>query len=227
MTIRLHCAECRRKLKVPDAARGRRVQCPVCGARFRESGSPLVADRQNAGPTADAGTNGGTGVSPVKPETALIDALFADATSSSFSIPEDPAAPEEITIPAPPPPPPAPASPSIPDLELEEPQAEAEAAEFEPLVSKEEGTEEPTLVEEAIEEEMMEITDEAEELDAVEVVDDTGEVNALASFEDLDETEVMEAVEPEEKEEKRSKKKKKKGFFSSLFGRKKARDADD
>jgi DNA-directed RNA polymerase subunit RPC12/RpoP len=34
MTIRLNCAECRRKLKVPDEALGKKVQCPVCGARF-------------------------------------------------------------------------------------------------------------------------------------------------------------------------------------------------
>src|SRR5262245_19322594 len=120
MTIRLRCAECRRKLKVPDAARGRKVQCPVCGARFRESGSP------SAPPTPPA-------------ETEPIDALFADTTPSAFSIPEDPAAPEEITIPAAP----APASPSNPNLELEQPPTEAEAAEFEPLVPEEVGIEEP------------------------------------------------------------------------------------
>jgi DNA-directed RNA polymerase subunit RPC12/RpoP len=34
MTIRLRCAECQRKLKVPDEALGKKVQCPVCGARF-------------------------------------------------------------------------------------------------------------------------------------------------------------------------------------------------
>jgi DNA-directed RNA polymerase subunit RPC12/RpoP len=34
MTIRLKCAECQRKLKVPDEALGKKVQCPVCGARF-------------------------------------------------------------------------------------------------------------------------------------------------------------------------------------------------
>lgn len=34
MTIRLRCAECQRKLKVPDEALGKTVQCPVCGARF-------------------------------------------------------------------------------------------------------------------------------------------------------------------------------------------------
>lgn len=34
MTIRLTCAECQRKLKVPDEALGKKVQCPVCGARF-------------------------------------------------------------------------------------------------------------------------------------------------------------------------------------------------
>ena len=34
MTIRLRCAECQRKLKVPDEALGKKVQCPACGARF-------------------------------------------------------------------------------------------------------------------------------------------------------------------------------------------------
>jgi hypothetical protein len=188
MTIRLRCVECHRKLKVPDAARGRKVQCPVCGARFRESSSL-----------------------PVPTEVELIDALFADTKSSPFSIPEDSDAPEEITIPAAPVPPSAPASPPIPNLELEEPPEEAEPAEFEPLGLEEEDIEEPALVEETVEGEMVEITDEVEDLDAVEVMDEaSGELVGLN-----EEAVVVEEAEPEE--EKRSAKKKKRGFLSFLW----------
>jgi len=59
MTIRLRCAVCQRKLKVPDEALGKKVQCPACGARFvgqieAESPAPQpLADSPPAQPEAE------------------------------------------------------------------------------------------------------------------------------------------------------------------------------
>lgn len=240
MTIRLRCAECRRKLKVPDAARGRRVQCPVCGALFREGTSPPVET-----PLAPAQVEPLAAVEPevvevpASSEADLIEAAFAEMMASAPDTPEQ-----------------ADSSP-IPNLELEAPAAETEDAGFEAL-GTEEGTEEPVVVDEAVEEEIAEITEETEEPvvvdeaveeeiaeiteeavteDAVEVVDDAEGEEALASLgnqeegelvgldeldglNELDEgAEVVEEAEPEDEEEKRPKKKKKGGFLS-FFQRK-------
>jgi hypothetical protein len=47
MTIRLTCTECKKSLKVPEAALDKKVQCPACGARF-------IA-RPDADPPAETG----------------------------------------------------------------------------------------------------------------------------------------------------------------------------
>lgn len=70
MTIRLRCAACNRKLKVPDEALGKKVQCPMCGARF--------IGRQEASPPAETPSHA---ESPI--EVPVIDALFAEMGASA------------------------------------------------------------------------------------------------------------------------------------------------
>ncbi len=86
MTIRLKCPECQQKLKVADEALGKKVQCPVCGARFvgriESSPSPAspVGDRPAAvpedidAPTASAAEESGE-------NAAVVDLLFSDVAS--------------------------------------------------------------------------------------------------------------------------------------------------
>ncbi len=231
MTIRLRCAECRRKLKVPDAARGRRVQCPVCGARFRESGSlstppPDEASRTPPRNEMSTAVEAEALSKPAHSEEDVIDALFAEMASSSEDTPEQAAVS------------------SFPNLELEAPPAESEEAGFEPLGAEEgeeemvveEAIEEEAVVEEAVEEEAVEITEEAESVDAAEVPEDANseeaaaaalldgeetELDGLDELEGLDgldeEAEVVEEAESEDEEEKRPKKKDKKNFLSFLW----------
>ena len=57
MTIRIMCVKCQRKLKVPDEALGKKVQCPACGARFLgrldvTPPPPMVSEPAPAKPTA-------------------------------------------------------------------------------------------------------------------------------------------------------------------------------
>jgi DNA-directed RNA polymerase subunit RPC12/RpoP len=66
MTIRLRCAECKRKLKVPDEALGKKVQCPACGARF-------IGRIEARPPAAPAGS---------LTEESLVDSIFAEMASS-------------------------------------------------------------------------------------------------------------------------------------------------
>lgn len=75
MTIRLRCAECQRKLKVPDEALGKKVQCPACGARFTgrlDTNSP-PQKRVIAKPASAS--------APAKPQASLPD-LQLEAPSS-------------------------------------------------------------------------------------------------------------------------------------------------
>ena len=45
--VRIECANCRRRLKVPESARGRKIKCPRCGVTFRLSGQSAAVQ---AGP---------------------------------------------------------------------------------------------------------------------------------------------------------------------------------
>ena len=140
MTIRLRCAACRRKLKVVDAALGKKVQCPVCGARFIgriESSPPPVNETPPAAQpktepqaiTPDPAT-----VEAASNSMPPLDALFAEMTTSPLTL-------EECGIPR--------------EVSLQEPPAEIEIGGNKPL-EPEAVEEEMPVIEEAIDEEIAE-----------------------------------------------------------------------
>jgi len=152
MTIRLRCAACNRKLKVPDEALGKKVQCPMCNARFIGRVEPPLAPE----PTAP--------LPPPLADAPLVDSIFAELTSPALN---DNIASTPLE--------------SLQNREREESSLKADSAVNEPLepmiIEDEAGME---IVEEAIEDEpptevveesgIEEITEEDEE-----VVDDIGE----------------------------------------------------
>lgn len=215
MTIRFRCAECRRKLKVPDEALGKKVQCPVCGARFigRTEPSPSPVDETPSdhvhAEAAPVAAREPAAPAEASNEIPLIDTLFAEMASSSPLTLEESGIPREVELPAS-----SPFEPKPPlNLELDEPPAEVEIAGVEPLEPEvleeevpivEEAVAEELVVEEAVVEEIVEITEE-EGLDAVEVVDDDAvEVVDDDAVELVEEVEVVEEAEPAKKK-KRSK----------------------
>jgi hypothetical protein len=143
MTIRLRCAECKRKLKVPDEALGKKVQCPQCGARFigtielppaepqpsipKENGAPApLAEAEGERVAVPAATPVERPLAEIGPapeaapdETPLIDTLFTEIAEHRLP---------DVTLPPESPPSSAPPSPFL-NLELEESPAQAEPAE--------------------------------------------------------------------------------------------------
>lgn len=93
MTIRLKCAECQRKLKVPDEALGKKVECPACGARFI---GRIDADA----PTAPSSQRNGNPSSPFpdlaldKPDDPVMD--VTDAVDESAAVEEPEIVPEIV-----------------------------------------------------------------------------------------------------------------------------------
>jgi len=193
MTIRLHCMECQRKLKVPDEALGKKVQCPVCGARFigriESTPPPVAADPPTEIPLVRPPAEMTPSASAEVPastlalaDAPLVDSIFAEMTS--------PLVDETIAASASPLPPITPLT-SLPDPSREDALMEAEAAENEPLepvvmdaavaemIEHEAGIEfveeavedasAAEVVEEAVEEEM--VVEEAVEEEEVEVLD--------------------------------------------------------
>jgi len=237
MTIRFRCAECRRKLKVPDEALGKKVQCPVCGARFigrTEPSPPPVNESPPDHAHAEAAPVAAR--EPAAPaeasnEVPLIDTLFSEMASSSPLTPEESGIPREVELPPSSPFEPKPPVPPPLNLELDEPPAEVETAGVEPLepevvedevpVIEEAVAEEPAVLDAA---EVSETVEEAEDgLDPVEVVDDAGEEEVHTPTvrtkkdepveADAEEAEVAEEAEPDEQEKKQPKKKKKRGLL--------------
>jgi DNA-directed RNA polymerase subunit RPC12/RpoP len=225
MTIRLRCVACHRKLKVPDEALGKKVQCPECGARFIgriEPSPPPVVETTPEQPRTETTP---AAAETASDETPLLDALFAEMATSAPLTPEESGIPREVSLPAAPP-----VAPSPLNLELDEPPVEDESAGVESL--EPEVVEEETVIEEAVEEEppildAAEVSEAvesaADDLDSVEVVEDAGEEEVLtptvteeeeepAELE-AEEAEITEEAEPEEEETKQPKKKKKRGLL--------------
>ncbi|HTU20130.1 MAG TPA: hypothetical protein VMG10_18845 [Gemmataceae bacterium] len=137
MTIRLRCAECRRKLKVVDEALGKKVQCPACGARFIgkiEPTSPPAVKSQPDRPLAAVPL--AAPVAPPPPETPADDDIFSEL--SAFSTPSAEEAPPVQETPE--------AKPDgalFPNLELDHSPAEVRDAEVEAV--------EPEVIDESVE----------------------------------------------------------------------------
>jgi DNA-directed RNA polymerase subunit RPC12/RpoP len=191
MTVRLRCAECQRKLKVPDEAIGKKVQCPACGARFigRLDGEASPA-------------------SPTSPPPLQQPPLEMMASSPPEEPSLAPTAPPEPTV----------GPPSLPNLELEEPLTDAEPAAIEAVEAVE--AVEPAVVEEAATEAVDPIVVEDETTEAVEpvVVEETVTTEAVdpivvedEAASDVDAVEVAEEAEedkPAKGDKGRPKKKK-------------------
>jgi DNA-directed RNA polymerase subunit RPC12/RpoP len=152
MTIRIRCAECQRKLKVPDEALGKTVQCPACGGRF--------IGRLDAEPPP---------APPLESPPPLQHPPLEMMAASPFEEREPASAPPE--------PPPSP----LPNLELEETVMDAQPAAVEavePHVVEEAVAEEPIVVEEAATDESEAVDPivlDDEPADAVEVVEEADE----------------------------------------------------
>ena len=92
MTIRLKCAECRRSLKVPDEALGKKVQCPACGARFIghiESSPPSA-------PFPDLALEEPAALKPIAEEPFAVDDAAMDVTEAADEVDADEVVPEIV-----------------------------------------------------------------------------------------------------------------------------------
>lgn len=221
MTIRLRCAECQRKLKVPDEALGKKVQCPACGARFigRLEPTPPPAKPQNGAALDDIPLASPVDVSeppPIAtpPHTSATDDLFAELGAAfPLSVEETPARKEPAE--------PNRANSLLPNLELDHSPEEVGEAEIEPLEPEEVIEDaEPIAVEDGVSEiaEEAAAVEELPELPMEEVIEEAfeeetwtappsgkGKKPSPSDFDDIEEVEEEEADGGRSKNAKRKK----------------------
>lgn len=163
MTIRLRCTECQRKLKVPDEALGKKVQCPACGARFvgRLEPNPPPSPAKEPAATKPAPT-------AAPPEDA------APVPNLQLEEPSPLEAIEPLDIDA---------------LATEEALAVSEAAEAEPIPPGDEGVE-PIVMED---ESVLDFSEAAEEPAAIDGFEEIAEIEEGIDPEIVDEVETEEA----------------------------------
>jgi hypothetical protein len=188
MTIRLTCTGCKRPLKLPDTAAGKKIQCPACAARFfapaaapAPAPAPAAVPKTENGPAPAGPTQRApTPPAPAQPPRAQTPPAPPPASAAAGVVRQaaPPAAPPPAKEPAPP--------PGFPRLELDEEPAVAD-----PVEAVEPPLAEPVEAE-AVEAEPVD----AELVDAIPTADEVPEAEEIAPVEVVPEAEAVEEAVP-------------------------------